>query len=210
MKLLVLFFSLLLYGCASGMKVSVPDSYTEVSTARGYLVGVIGASAIWPQTGENLKTTIELRKLLPNGSKGEPILLTNDNKQHDFATPAQTGQLFTLLLPEGEYDISKVTIEGSDGNRSFISTNKDDLNIHFTVRSDQISYIGEFIAVSHVAESQLWNMEYPSGKGYLVHNYAENRDQPLFYELNPNLKEIAFHTEKLGQMNFNFLQSVMK
>lgn len=54
MKLLVLFFSLLLYGCASGMKVSVPDSYTEVSTARGYLVGVIGASAIWPQTGENL------------------------------------------------------------------------------------------------------------------------------------------------------------
>ncbi|NVP02447.1 hypothetical protein HWA77_19730, partial [Photobacterium damselae subsp. damselae] len=119
MKLLVLFFSLLLYGCASGMKVFVPDSYTEVSTARGYLVGVIGASAIWPQTGENLKTTIELRKLLPDGSKGEPILLSNDNKQHDFATPAQTGQLFTLLLPEGEYDISKVTIEGSDGNRSF-------------------------------------------------------------------------------------------
>ncbi|HIF9341229.1 TPA: hypothetical protein ACX6RU_001292 [Photobacterium damselae] len=210
MKLLVLFFSLLLYGCSSGIKISVPDSYTESSTASGYLVGALGASTVWPQTGEHLKTTIELRKSLSNGAKSEPIRLTNENKQHDFATQTLTGQLFTLFLPEGEYVISKVTIEGSDGNRSFISTNKDDLNLHFTVRANQISYIGEFIAVSHVAESQLWNMEYPSGKGYLVHNYAENRDQPLFYELNPNLKEIAFHTEKLGQMNFNFLQSVMK
>jgi len=205
--LFIYFCSLMLLGCSSGLKVSIPDKYTDTQNQSiGFLVGTLGATTVWPSTGETLVTTLHIREVSTRSSilmsdddiENEVITLTNKNQHFDFKNKKEIGQLFTLPLPVGKYEIFQVTIKGSNGNQTFTQKTNEDLSLKFEITAASASYIGEFIAKSRVAESQLWNLKFPSGYGYFLHGYNKARDEVLFYELNPQLTDIQFDVKTLA------------
>lgn len=200
----ICFFSFVLLGCASGLDITLPDKYTEDNDQpKGYLVGMIGATRALPASGEALTTTLMIRQIGDN----ETISLTNDNSHSDFKTPSLLGQLFILPLPAGEYELYRIVIEGSNGNQTFYTSSTGNLALKFRITEDTANYIGEFIAISRVVKSQLWNLEYPSGRGYFKHGYDAKRDSALFYQLKPDLKAINFQTKELAVIRNRLIYS---
>ncbi|MCW8331710.1 hypothetical protein MD588_23195 [Photobacterium sp. SDRW27] len=197
---IIFFFltNLLLLGCSSGISVNVPEKFeSAVKQDSGYLAGSLSTTTVWPSSGEGLVTTLYIRQ---SGDE-DAITIINDNSHADFITDSVKGQLFSLALPPGEYELFCIGFKGSNGNRTIRSKSKEDLGLTFTVESGKVTYIGQFIASSLVAKSKLWNTEYPSGYGYITHNYANQRDKALFDERHPALSDLTFMPEKLGEIN---------
>lgn len=192
--------SILLFGCSSGISVNVPESYQSSPEQKaGYLVGSLSATTAWPSSGEGLLTTLHFRQ---TGNQ-DAITLANDNSRADFTNESLTGQLFALALPAGEYELFSVSFKGSNGNKAVNSQTREDLGLFFTIEAGKVSYIGQFIASSLVAKSKLWNMEYPSGYGYITHNYANQRDKALLEERHPELASLPFKSHKISEVNKN-------
>jgi hypothetical protein len=208
----------MLLGCTSGLKISMPDKYTDTQNQPiGFLVGTLGATTVWPSTGETLITTLHIREVSTRSPilmsdddiENEVITLTNENQHFDFKNENEMGQLFTLPLPVGEYEIFQVTIKGSNGNQTFTQQTDKNLSLKFEITAANASYIGEFIAKSRVAKSQLWNIEFPSGYGYFLHGYNKARDEILFYELNPQLTDIQFDVKTLTTIKNRLIYTKM-
>ncbi|WP_242446311.1 hypothetical protein [Photobacterium angustum] len=200
MKTIISLLTLLLVGCSSGLQVSVPDSVYENNQATGYLVGTLGANTEWPKTGKNLITTINIRPLntnTPSIADSNIITITNNNEDGHFENPTISGHLFNIELPVGQYEIFSIQLEGSDGNKTLISKNNSKMDITFSISANQASYIGQFLAVSRIAKSELWNLEYPSGYGYLQHSYDQQRDETLFSQQYPKQQATPFNLELL-------------
>ena len=104
-------------------------------------------------------------------------------------------------MPAGEYELFSVGFKGSNGNKTVKSQSEEILGLTFTIEPGKVSYIGQFIASSLVAKSKLWNQEYPSGYGYITHNYANERDKALFNERFPELADLPFTTKSLDTTN---------
>ncbi|WP_318423579.1 hypothetical protein [Photobacterium leiognathi] len=211
MKTLLVFFALLLTGCSSGLQVSVPDSYFEQNKATGYLVGSLGANTEWPKTGKNLISTINIR---PIGTAHDMtstldgvITITSNNEDGHFENPNVSGHLFSIELPVGEYEIFNIKLEGSDGNKTLTTQNQKDMHVRFDIEPNKASYIGQFLAVSRIAKSELWNLQYPSGYGYLQHSYDQSRDESLFTEHYPENKTMPFNLELLTFSNSSVLKN---
>ncbi len=211
MKTLLVFLALLLTGCSSGLQISVPDSYFEQNKATGYLVGSLGANTEWPKTGKNLITTINIRPVNTTNSTAsnmdDVITITNNNEDGHFENPNVSGHLFSIELPVGEYEIFSIKIEGSDGNKTLTSQNNKDMHVRFEIEPNKASYIGQFLAVSRIAKSDLWNLQYPSGYGYLQHSYDQSRDELLFAEHYPENKAMPFNLALLTFSNNRVLKN---
>lgn len=205
MRIIFFFFtSMLLLGCSSGVSVSIPDKYgnaTENNT--GYLAGSLSATTVWPSSGEGLETTLYMRQ------KGheEVITLVNNNVDSDFITETLKGQLFSLPLPAGEYELYCVGFKGSNGRKTITSKSRDNLALTFEVVPGEVTYIGQFITSSLVAKSKLWNIEYPSGYGFITYNNANERDKALLYERHPDLTDLAFTPQQLTEMNTRLIST---
>ena len=211
MKTLLVFLALLLTGCSSGLQISVPDSYFEQNKATGYLVGSLGANTEWPKTGKNLITTINIRPVdTANGTASnmdDVITITNNNEDGHFENPNVSGHLFSIELPVGEYEIFSIKLEGSDGNKTLTSQNNKAMHVRFEIEPNKASYIGQFLAVSRIAKSDLWNLQYPSGYGYLQHSYDQSRDELLFAEHYPENKAMPFNLALLTFSNNRVLKN---
>lgn len=211
MKTLLVFLALLITGCSSGLQISVPDSYFEQNKATGYLVGSLGANTEWPKTGKNLITTINIRPVDTANSTAsnmdDVITITNNNEDGHFENPNISGHLFSIELPVGEYEIFSIKLEGSDGNKTLTSQNNKDMHVRFEIEPNKASYIGQFLAVSRIAKSDLWNLQYPSGYGYLQHSYDQSRDELLFAEHYPENKSIPFNLALLTFSNNRVLKN---
>ncbi len=211
MKTLLVFLALLLTGCSSGLQISVPDSYFEQNKATGYLVGSLGANTEWPKTGKNLITTINIRPVDTANSTAsnmdDVITITNNNEDGHFENPNVSGHLFSIELPVGEYEIFSIKLEGSDGNKTLTSQNNKDMHVRFEIEPNKASYIGQFLAVSRIAKSELWNLQYPSGYGYLQHSYDQSRDELLFAEHYPENKAMPFNLALLTFSNNRVLKN---
>ncbi|WP_237458805.1 hypothetical protein [Photobacterium lucens] len=211
MKTLLVLLALLLTGCSSGLQISVPDSYFEQNKATGYLVGSLGANTEWPKTGKNLITTINIRPVDTANSTAsnmdDVITITNNNEDGHFENPNVSGHLFSIELPVGEYEIFSIKLEGSDGNKTLTSQNNKDMHVRFEIEPNKASYIGQFLAVSRIAKSDLWNLQYPSGYGYLQHSYDQSRDELLFAEHYPENKAMPFNLALLTFSNNRVLKN---
>ena len=211
MKTLLVFLALLLTGCSSGLQISVPDSYFEQNKATGYLVGSLGANTEWPKTGKNLITTINIRPVDTANSTAsnmdDVITITNNNEDGHFENPNVSGHLFSIELPVGEYEIFSIKLEGSDGNKTLTSQNNKAMHVRFEIEPNKASYIGQFLAVSRIAKSDLWNLQYPSGYGYLQHSYDQSRDELLFTEHYPENKAMPFNLALLTFSNNRVLKN---
>lgn len=189
MKLFIsMFLLVLLSGCSNGINISVPDRLAQSESNNGYVTGSLGVTTEWPSTGEGLVTTLYLRQ---QGS-ADPITVTSSKSDFDYNNGLQKGQLFTIALPPGQYELYSISFRGSNGIQSVESKTKDNLNIAFTVRPAQVTYIGQFLTSSLVAKSTLWNTLFPSGYGVVTHSDASQRDKSLFDKHNPNLRTMSF------------------
>lgn len=196
-------FGLLLTGCSSGVLISIPENYQSPDqTSQGFLVGSLGATTIWPSTGENLQTTLIFRSTESN----EHITVSNDNKDSDFRTTNSTSSLFTVPLPAGTYQLHSVTFKGTDGRKTVQTQPDKPLNIRFQILSGEVTYLGQFIASSQVSKSPLWNTEYPNGRGYLTHSYAVKRDKDLLYKRHPELTSMRFQTASVKDSDSHLLK----
>ena len=190
--------SMLLLGCSSGLTVNVPETYQKYSEEQsGYLVGSLSATTSGPSSGAGLLTTLYIRRT----GEADAITLVNDNSDADFYTDTLTGQLFSVRLPTGEYELFRVSFKGHNGNKSVSSQSEGDLGLNFTIEPGKVSYIGQFVVSSLVAKSKFWNQEYPSGYGFITHDYARTRDRTLFNQRNPELADLPFTTKMLAEIN---------
>lgn len=196
-------FSLLLTGCSSGVLISIPEDFqTADKASQGFLVGSLGATTIWPSTGENLQTTLIFRSTESN----DRFSVSNDNNDSDFKTTRVSGSLFTLPLPAGTYQLDTVTFKGTDGRKTVQTQSDKPLNISFHIIAGEVTYLGQFIASSQVSKSPLWNTEYPNGRGYLTHSYAEKQDKALLYQQHPELSSFRFRAAALQGSPSNLLK----
>ncbi|PSW15876.1 hypothetical protein C9J01_02365 [Photobacterium rosenbergii] len=201
------FFTLTLcfviWGCSSGIYIDVPESIANETSETGYLAGSLGVTTVWPSTGEGIITTLSIRPV----GKSEEITLTNTQAKSDFENDHDKGQLFVAELPIGRYEINQVQFKGSNGRKTVRSTSNQDLAIYFDITKDEVTYIGQFITSSLVANSQLWNTPYPSGFGVIHHSYATTRDHGIMSERFPDLKALSFHEGKLQGFDTSKLAS---
>lgn len=197
MKLLFfLFSSLFMFGCSSGISVSLPEKFEDTpEDTAGYLTGSLSATTHGPSSGEGLVTTLYIRQ----SGDDEVITLVNKNDDYDFNTGFMRGQLFSIALPPGKYELFCIGFKGDNGNKSIISKSREDLGLEFTISPGNVTYIGQFITSSLVAKSTLWNQEYPSGYGVITYNEANERDKALFYERHPDLTGFSFDYQKLAE-----------
>jgi len=196
--------SILLLGCSSGISVSIPEKYENTTEQEtGFLTGSLSATTTGPSSGEGLITTLYIRK---TGDK-ETIILSKDNSRTDFKTESLKGELFSLALPAGEYELFCVGFQGSNGRKSITSKSRDDLGLTFSIAPGKVTYIGQFIASSLVAKSKLWNQDYPSGYGFITYSDANERDKALFNERNPELSPLPFTSEKLAETNIRLIST---
>jgi len=180
-----------LAGCSKGVLVSIPESLQSAELPdTGFLVGSIGASTIWPSTGENLKTTLYFSR----AESEQNFTISNTNDSSDFRSTTAVSSLFTVPLPSGNYLLHTITFTGTDGRKTVHTQTDKQLDLSFSVKPGEITYLGEFIASSKVSRSSLWNTDYPNGKGYLTHSYALERDRNFFYELHPEFSGKQFNT----------------
>lgn len=154
-------------------------------------------------TGEGIITTLFIRPV----GKSEEITLTNTQAKSDFENDHDKGQLFVAELPIGQYEINQVHFKGSNGRKTVRSMSNQDLAIYFDITKDEVTYIGQFITSSLVANSQLWNTPYPSGFGVIHHSYATTRDHVIMSERFPDLKALSFHEGKLQGFDTSKLAS---
>ncbi|MGF1727336.1 hypothetical protein [Photobacterium nomapromontoriensis] len=198
MKCIALFFiTLLLSGCSSGLDILIPDHLITSTKEKGYLTGTLGVTTAWPTTGEGLITTLYFRQRHSH----DIITLTRTKSDPDFQTDIQQGQLFSIPLPPGDYELFSVGFTGNNGIQTVRSSSGDDLGIVLSVNSNEVTYIGQFITSSLVAKSPLWNTEYPSGFGVIRHSYANERDKQLFDEHYPELQALSFVSAQLNDAN---------
>ncbi|MDV5167622.1 hypothetical protein [Photobacterium rosenbergii] len=202
-RFITLTFCLFIWGCSSGIYINVPDTIANKTGATGYLAGSLGVTTVWPSTGEGIITTLSIR---PVGKTGE-ITLTNTQAKSDFENEHNKGQLFVAELPIGRYEINQVQFKGSNGRKTVRSTSNQNLAIYFDITEDEVTYIGQFITSSLVANSQLWNTPYPSGFGVIHHSYATSRDHELLAERFPDLEALSFHEVELQGYDTNKLAS---
>ncbi|MEJ2766149.1 hypothetical protein VV869_19545 [Photobacterium sp. MCCC 1A19761] len=196
MRIIVfIFISQLLLGCSSGVYVSLPEKYKSTEQPVGFLAGSLSATTIWPASGEGLITTLYIRQI------GDPEYLTvaSNHEDADFNTDTLKGQLFYLALPAGQYQLFSIGFKGSNGNKSIYSKSPEELNLTFTITPGAVTYIGQFITSSLVAKSQLWNLEYPSGYGYITYSDAQQRDKPLLQERHPEVDHLTFTPVMLAE-----------
>ncbi|MGF1731195.1 hypothetical protein [Photobacterium kasasachensis] len=194
----------LLLGCSSGVDISIPEKYGETTEYnKGYLTGSLSATTVWPSSGEGLVTTLYIRQ------KGhdDVITLVNNNADSDFITDSLKGQLFSLPLPAGEYELFCIGFKGSNGSKTITSKSRDDLGLAFSIEPGRVTYIGQFITSSLVAKSKLWNIEYPSGYGVITYSNAYSRDKALFDERHPDLYNLAFSPEPLAEKNTRLIST---
>ncbi|MEI8592934.1 hypothetical protein [Photobacterium sp. Hal280] len=183
-----------LAGCSKGVLVSIPENLQSTELPdTGFLVGSIGASTIWPSTGENLKTTLYFSR----ADTEQDITVTNSNDSSDFRSPTTTSSLFSVPLPSGDYLLHTITFIGTDGRKTVHTQTDKRLDLTFSIQPGEVTYLGEFIASSKVSRSSLWNTDYPNGRGYLTHSYALERDRNFFYEHHPELSGKHFNTATL-------------
>ncbi len=195
----ILFGCVYLCGCSQGIQVFMSDDLKlEEEKHRGFLVTTLGATTTWPETGKDITTTLHIRQL---GKENSPtIKVINNNSKFDFQYHNTVGQLISLPLPIGHYEIYQVTFLGSNGQEIVRNTSKNNLALSFTIQENTASYIGEFIASSRTTKSKQWNTFYPNGNGYLQHGYHESRDSELFYKNYPNLNDIDFQRINLSSI----------
>ncbi|PSW20092.1 hypothetical protein C9I98_08505 [Photobacterium sanctipauli] len=184
-------------GCSSGVDALVPDSYQSNETNTGYLTGSLGVTTSWPSTGEGLKTTIFIRKV----GKDDAIVLNSSTSASHYQTEWEKGHIFSLPLPEGEYELYCIAFTGNNGINKVYSKTSDDLGLRFNIAANEVTYIGQFLTSSLVAKSQLWNTNYPSGFGMVQHDYANMRDRMLQNEHYPDLKPLPFIPTTLKGLN---------
>lgn len=193
-----------LIGCSSGVYVSLPEKYepTEAQPV-GFLAGSLSATTVWPASGEGLITTLYIRQ------RGDDAFLTvaSNHEDTDFDSETLKGQLFYLPLPAGEYELFSIGFKGSNGNKSIRSKSPEELGLAFTIAPGQVTYIGQFITSSLVAKSKLWNIEYPSGYGYITYSDAQQRDQPLLRDLHPELEQLTFTPVLLAETDVRLTSS---
>ncbi|MGF1682828.1 hypothetical protein [Photobacterium minamisatsumaniensis] len=201
MKRWGLFFMLLtLTGCSSGVNVEIPDEYYQSSSkSMGYLTGSLAVTTVWPSTGEGLETTLFLRK---QGQK-EPIILTNSTSPSHYQTEIIKGHIFSIELPTGHYELYSIKFRGSNGIKKVNSKTNDNLDIHFTIVDNNVTYLGQFLTSSLIAKSPLWNTQYPSGLGMIEHSNEGRRDKLLLNKYYPKLKGIPYSQEVIEGINNN-------
>ncbi len=163
---------------------------------QGFLVTTLGATTEWPETGQYLTTTLLVRRIGEN----ESIKLINNNARWHFQENNVIGQLISLPLPIGRYEIHQVQFIGSNGNDIIRTETLNNLALQFDIKAKTASYIGEFIASSHTVNSHQWQTPYPDGSGYLQHGYKEKRDSTLFYQKHPKLQKIQFQRHPLNSV----------
>ncbi|UTV29891.1 hypothetical protein [Photobacterium atrarenae] len=196
--------SQLLIGCSSGVYVSLPEKYEPTEEQPvGFLAGSLSATTVWPASGEGLITTLYIRQ------RGDDAFLTvaSNHEDTDFDSETLKGQLFYLPLPAGEYELFSIGFKGSNGNKSIRSKSSEELGLVFTIAPGQVTYIGQFITSSLVAKSKLWNIEYPSGYGYITYSDAQQRDQPLLREMHPELEQLTFTPVMLAETDVRLTSS---
>ncbi|MGR5062815.1 hypothetical protein [Photobacterium sp. DNB22_13_2] len=201
----ILTFCLFIWGCTSGVRLDVPDTLANSNADKGYLAGSLGVTTEWPSTGEGISTTLFIR---PAGQSDQITLTTiPKTKNTDFQSETDQGQIFVTALPVGRYEINQVLFKGTNGRKSVRSKSNDDLGIFFNITANQVTYIGQFITSSLVANSQLWNTPYPSGFGVVHHSYAIDRDQALMREHFPVIESLSFNKTELDGYEANKLAS---
>jgi hypothetical protein len=186
-----------LIGCSSGIKISMPESLQfHHEQEKGFLVAALGATTKWPETGQYLTTTLLVRRI----GETESIKVINNNATWHFQERNVIGQLISLPLPVGRYEIHQVQFIGSNGNHIIRTETPNNLALQFDIKAQTASYIGEFIASSHTVNSQQWHTPYPDGSGYLQHGYKESRDSNLFYQNHPKLQKVQFQRHPLNSV----------
>lgn len=202
-QITLFFFSLILTGCSSGLDILVPDHLANSTKEKGYLAGTLGVSTAWPTTGEGLITSLYFRQ----SNSQDVITLTRTKSNPDFQTEIQQGQLFSIPLPPGDYELFSVGFTGNNGLQTVKSSSGNDLGIMLSINPNEVTYIGQFITSSLVAKSPLWNTEYPSGFGIIRHSYANERDKRLFDESYPELQALSFVPTELKKIDSKRLVS---
>ncbi|WEM45688.1 hypothetical protein PTW35_21690 (plasmid) [Photobacterium sp. DA100] len=202
-RFIILTSCMLLWGCSSGIYIKVPDEIATSSRETGYLAGSLGVTTEWPSTGEGIITTLSIR---PTG-KAETITLTNTQKKSDFESVTDKGQIFVAELPVGRYEINQVQFKGTNGRQTVRSKSNQNLAIYFDISEHQVTYIGQFLTSSLVANSQLWNTPYPTGFGVIRHSYQADRDRALMTERYPEIEVFSFYEANLDGYEANKLAS---
>ncbi|PSU36053.1 hypothetical protein [Photobacterium lutimaris] len=195
---------LFIWGCSSGINLNVPDSIANTTAAKGYLAGSLGVTTEWPSTGEGIITTLFIR---PVGQSEHILVSTPNTTKSDFQSSTDKGQIFVTALPEGRYEIHQVIFKGTNGRKTVHSKSNDNLGIFFNVTAARVTYIGQFITSSLVANSRLWNTPYPSGFAIVHHSYAAERDQPLMAKRFPAIQALSFYNAELEGYEANKLAS---
>ncbi|WP_299022010.1 hypothetical protein [uncultured Photobacterium sp.] len=202
--LFFLFTSILLVGCSSGISVSLPEKFEDTPEfSTGYLTGSLSTTTDGPSSGEGIVTTLYIRQT----GDDDIITLIYDNSDYDFNTGFLKGQIFAVPLPAGDYELFCIGFKGDNGNKTIHSKSNDNLGLTFTIRSGNVTYIGQFVTSSLIAKSKLWNQEYPSGYGVVTYNDANERDKALFFDQYPELLGINFNHQKLAERNSQVLSA---
>ncbi|AJR05918.1 hypothetical protein C9J03_07335 [Photobacterium gaetbulicola] len=202
-RFIILTSFILLWGCSNGIYIKVPDEIATSTHETGYLAGSLGVTTEWPSTGEGIITTLSIRPL----GRAQTISLTNTQTKTDFESATDKGQIFVAELPVGRYEINQVQFKGTNGRQTVRSKSNQDLAIYFDITEHQVTYIGQFMTSSLVANSQLWNTPYPTGLGLIRHSYQAERDRALMAERFPEIKVYSFYEANLDGYEANKLAS---
>ncbi|MGF1687902.1 membrane lipoprotein lipid attachment site-containing protein [Photobacterium japonica] len=189
MKRIILFITLLfLAGCSKGIAVNIPDPIASSHEHSGYLVGSLGVNTVWPATGNKIVTTLNIRHI----ESKEMITVSRFDSSPDFETDALEGQLFTLALPAGHYELDSVHFKGSNGIQTVKSKSVSNVGGQIIIAPNQVTYIGQFITSSLIAKSPLWNTKYPSGFAKIHHDFVAERDKQILDDQHPELRALVF------------------
>ena len=188
------FLTFILQGCSStGVTISKPDTLIENPQGIGYLSGDLASSRIWPFTADNIATTLNFR----HTASKHIFSITSTQSGIDYSSEEIRGQLFSVPLPAGNYELYSVSFKSNNGVRALYSSSELELGVNFTVEPNEVTFLGQFVTSSLVAKSTLWNTQYPSGLGQLDYHQATVQDQEAFSNRFPEQAALDFNPQHL-------------
>jgi len=181
-----------LAACTTAGAPPVPKSFVDISPDEAGLAFLtVGSQAKGTFNHQTL-----FYKKVDTGEKGRIKFAQGGfaNSALDFSDKSKKGKLFTLLLPEGEYEINNASVflnQATAGTTTYSA--KEDFSAKFTIKKGQATYLGEFISDTVYGKNFL-GISVPAGGYFIVSNQFE-RDKSLL-----QTKELAMSPNEYTQM----------
>lgn len=187
-KFLVLAGALLLWCCGPPQPASIFTSPSGYAGPTGHIVGSVGIFIEGEERSPHYQNRLFFRSM-DGTTTGEIAYTQRDltTQETHYGTSAETGSVFALELPQGEYEFYNVKFyhNDHDSGGSWSYWSRQDFSLPFSVVSDGVSYLGSFVA--HGAwEPGSYPYPLPAG-GYFTVSDQFVRDKMIVVRVRPDI-----------------------